>query len=393
MNKRITTITLAIGLMAAGTASAFEYSGYFRAGPGQKTDTNTDPNSLRCFNGSAPDGHGGIGRLGNECHTYGEFGLSHSMNVDGVQYKAFWMPNFYSGGNVATGGSDPGGTTLTAVEQLYVEGKGYDIAPNETFWIGKRFYHRTDVHFDDAFFVNMSGTGAGVDGIALGGASLSLAAFRQNDNTANPQSRFNADVENIELYPGGKLRVTLALTEASGTGGENGSGVSIQHDQANVLGGDNRVWLQYAQGSAAVNMGFGNPTDDSSHKTWLLADTIQWVKGPLSGQALVQFGEQKDATTTRKFNAVGGRMAYALSRNFKLQAELGTSSSKPTGGSDERVTKLTIAPTLTTGPNYYDRPELRLYASYFTFNDGYKQAHGLTKSNISAVGAQVEVWF
>ena len=44
-------------------------------------------------------------------------------------------------------------------------------------------------------------------------------------------------------------------------------------------------------------------------------------------------------------------------------------------------------------PNYYDRPELRLYASYFSFNDGYKQAHGLTKSNISALGAQVEVWF
>jgi maltoporin len=68
-------------------------------------------------------------------------------------------------------------------------------------------------------------------------------------------------------------------------------------------------------------------------------------------------------------------------------------TSKPNGGSSERVTKLTIAPTLTVGKNYYDRPELRLYASYFSFNDAYKAARGLTKSNKTAIGAQVEVWF
>jgi maltoporin len=57
------------------------------------------------------------------------------------------------------------------------------------------------------------------------------------------------------------------------------------------------------------------------------------------------------------------------------------------------VTKFTIAPTLTVGPNYYDRPELRLYVSGFNFNNAYQLANGLTKSSKTAVGIQAEMWF
>ena len=35
---------------------------------------------------------------------------------------------------------------------MYAEGKGFDIAPNATFWIGKRFYGRADVHIVDTFY-------------------------------------------------------------------------------------------------------------------------------------------------------------------------------------------------------------------------------------------------
>ena len=78
--------------------------------------------------------------------------------------------------------------------QIYAEGKGFDIAPNQTFWIGKRFYGRADVHMDDTFFVNMSGTGAGMDGIDLGLGSLNVAVFRQGDDDTNPGSRLNLDL-------------------------------------------------------------------------------------------------------------------------------------------------------------------------------------------------------
>lgn len=385
--------TAVLGLMSTG-ASAFEFGGYFRAGPGQKQDTSAKADALRCFNGSTTNGHGGIGRLGNECHTYGELALSHTAELNGVKYKALWMPNFYSGGTVDTGGSDPGGLKVTAVQQLYVEGKGFDIAPGQTFWVGKRFYHRADVHFDDAFFVNMSGMGVGIDGVAVGGASLSLAAFRTDDNKANPLSRVNVDLEGLDVNPGGKLRVTLAFTSASGAGGESGTGISLQHNQSGIAGGlDNTLWLQHAQGSASVSMNFGNATDDSKTKTTLLADALAWTTGPLTGQGLIQFGKSRSPAGDRSFSSIAGRVAYALSKNFKLQGELGTSNSKPQGGKNQQVTKFTLAPTLSVGPNYYDRPELRLYASHFRFNDAYKAANGLTKSSKTAVGAQVEIWF
>ena len=55
--------------------------------------------------------------------------------------------------------------------------------------------------------------------------------------------------------------------------------------------------------------------------------------------------------------------------------------------------KFTIAPTLTVGQKYYDRPELRFYYSYFDMNDAYQVANGQAKKNVSAVGFQLETWF
>jgi maltoporin len=377
----------AIGILSSTAASALEWGGYARVGPGQKNSTGGDGN--RCFNGGADGGKGGIGRLGNECDTYGEFALSQGATVGGVAYKALMMANFYRGGDSSASG------IATSVNQIYVEAKGYNIAPNQTFWIGERFYHRADVHMDDNFFVNMSGTGAGVDGINLGFGSLSVAAFRRGDSSGNPGSRLNLDLEGINVNPGGKLRVSTVFTDFSGAGGKTGMGLSLQHNQSGILGGDNTLWLQYAQGSAYLDQGFGGGTDDSGKKRWRIVESPSWVSGPLSGQGLLQIGEEKDPNgNKRKYSSVGGRVAYALSQNFKLQGEVGVSRQTPSqGASAQQVTKVTVAPTLTVGPNYYDRPELRLYVSGFSFNDAYKLANGLTKSSRTSVGFQAEIWF
>jgi maltoporin len=153
-----------------------------------------------------------------------------------------------------------------------------------------------------------------------------------------------------------------------------------------------------AQGSAGLDMNFSGSktaaTDGSDVKSWRIADSVAWLKGPITGQTLVQLGEQKTkATGTDKFWSIGGRGAYALSKNFKLQAELGYAQLKPHLGSSQNVTKFTIAPTLTVGQDYYDRPELRFYVSTFRFNDAYKLANGQNKSSKTAVGLQAELWF
>jgi maltoporin len=387
------TLLAAAALSVLSTAaSAVEWGGYTRVGPGQKQNSG---DSKRCFNGGAPVGKGGIGRLGNECETYGEFALSETAEVGGVKYKALLMTNFFNGG------SEPGGDTL-GVQQIYVEGKGYNVMPNQTFWIGRRFYRRTDVHMDDAFFTNLTGTGAGVDGFNLGIGTLGVAVFRTKDDpttgpnaVTNPGTRVNVDLGNIAVNPGGQLTFTTAFTDYSGTGGKNGTGLSLMHVQSGLpTGATNTLWAQWAQGSAGLDMGFGAATDSSSAKRWRIADSLAWLKGPLTGQTLFQIGRDKRAGAEDKYYSVGGRAAYAFTTNFKLQAELGFASKDPQGPSKKQnVNKFTIAPTLTVGQDYYSRPELRFYVSRFSFNDAYRTAEGQSKKSKTAAGFQAEIWF
>ena len=42
-------------------------------------------------------------------------------------------------------------------------------------WAGKRFYQRKDIHILDFYYLNDSGTGAGVEGIPVG--NLGQASF------------------------------------------------------------------------------------------------------------------------------------------------------------------------------------------------------------------------
>ncbi len=374
----------ALGLLSSA-ASAVDWGGYARVGPGQKQNSG---DGKRCYEGGAQGGHGGIGRLGNECNTYFEFALSETTDVGGVKYKALMMSNYFNPG------SEVGGEKL-GVNQIYVEGTGYDIAPNQTFWIGKRFYHRADVHMDDLFVVNMTGTGAGVDGFGIAGGKLSFAVFRSDDDDVpNAGTRYNVDLESVPINPGGKLRLTAAVTDFSGVGGENGLGLSLQHNQTGLfLGADNTLWVQWTRGSAYLDMGFGGALDGSGVKRFRIADSLAWLKGPLTAQTLFQVGREERAGATEKWYGLAGRAAYALTTNFKLQGELGFASNKPEGQSKRNVTKITVAPTLTVGPDYYDRPELRFYVSHFRFNDAYRIAQGQTKKNKTALGFQAEIWF
>jgi maltoporin len=407
MKMKPTLLAAAALSLLSTTASAVDWGGYTRIGPGQKQASG---DGQRCFNGggssawgSAAPGHGGIGRLGNECETYAEFALSQGGEAGGVNYKTLLMTAVGSPGSVSPNAD---GNTMK-IAQLYVEGKGFDVAPNVSFWVGRRFYHRADVHFDDSFYV-MGGmqdnAGAGADGIDLGVGSLGVAVFRRGDSasTGNAGTLLNFDLQGINVNPGGKLRATASFAQHKGTNGENGSGLSFQHNQANVFGADNTLFVQWSKGTVWLDMGFtGNPTQSPDSKRWRIADSLAWTKGPLTAQTLVHYGNAKEPNALGEHNAttfsLAGRAAYAMTKNFKLQGELGFATTKSDFGGvsqpKQNVTKLTIAPTLTVGPNYYDRPELRFYVSMFNYNDGYKNALGQSKSSKTAAGFQAEIWF
>jgi maltoporin len=232
-----------------------------------------------------------------------------------------------------------------------------------------------------------------------------LAVFRTGDAAAGPDetplTRFNIDWEKAAINPGGTLRVTGTYTKAQGTDGQKGQGISVQHVQVLQAGPTptalptlaNTAWLQYARGSSGLSMGNGNALEDTDVKRWRIADSVALLRGPLTFQALVAYGQETFPDNKAKDFTISGRVAYALTKNFKLQAELGHDRVKFDVGDKQNITKFTIAPTLTVGPDYYARPELRFYYSYFKYNDAYRLAQGQSKDHKSAVGFQAEIWF
>ncbi len=372
--------------VAANQVQAVDWNGYFRAGPGS-----TKSGASRACYGL--DGPGLKYRLGNECDFYGEFLVSQSFKNDGVDYKAGLMTYLWEG-------NTNGDTERVGINQMYVEGTGYDIAPTATFWAGKRFYGLADVHIVDTHFTKMSGVGAGVMNLDAGVGKLAIAYFKTDADAVKSGNRINIELNNVPANADGKLRFIGTLTEGHFSGGKRGAGFTVQHNQDKFLGlgGSNTLWLQAAQGSANINGNFGDLSAGSDVKSWRVIESFTWQQGPFGGQALALWQQDRSNTNGKLRSAsVGGRASYALTRNFKLVGELGHSQQKPQGAATAKLTKLTLAPTLSTGPDFWNRPELRLYVTTARWNDAAGNLTGQSafagQTHGTSFGAQAEIWF
>ncbi len=398
-------LTVLAAMLLASTASqAVDFGGYFRAGPGA---TRQDA-SRACYGLNGP---GLKYRLGNECDFYGEFLLSQGFQTEGVDYKAHLMTNIHEA-------NTNGDKVKLGINQMYAEAKGFDVAPQTSFWIGKRFHGRADVHIVDTFFTNLSGTGAGFDtpiggsggSGGTGGAKLGVSYFKTDASATDSGNRINVDAHDIAANPGGKLRFVGTLTEGRlrGQRGTNGVGLIAMHLQDNFLGagGGNTLWAEYAQGSAGLDGNFGGLGDPSSHKKWRLVESFTFQSGPVGGQTIAMWERDKTPAGAQTRVSLGGRVSYALTKHFKLVTEIGHSQVKPELGPTAKLTKFTFAPTLSTGPGFWNRPELRLYVTSAKWNAA---ANALAttpatdnivgspafsgKTSGTSYGAQVEMWF
>lgn len=389
-----TRLSAAIFLLAAaGAAQAVDFSGYIRGGPGL-----TSKNTARaCYhlNESAGNGiaHGLNYRLGNECDLYGEFQAVQGFKQGGLDYSATLMVYHYSNGT-NTKNNELG------IEQMYAEVKGFDVLPEGTFWIGKRRGRRGDVHIVDWFFTDHKGVGAGVSGLSVGSGKLGLAWYKTDGDSSDtrPGNRLLAEVLGIDSNPGGKTNLFFTFVNGDFTGGTSGIGASLRHDQ-NLGGGlSNTLWAQMATGSASLESNFGDLTRKSSAKSYRLVDSINWQSGRFGGQALALVGSSEDNNGKKTVaTTLGGRMSYGVTKNFKMVGELGVSRYKTDGSDAARLTKLTIAPTLSVDSDFWSRPELRLYVTTAKWNGAAGnvtgQANLASKTSNTSAGAQVEWWF
>ena len=380
----------AFALFAANAAHAVDWTGYMRGGPAATT---VSGESRQCYGLASP---GLKYRLGNECDFYGEFQLAQAVKADGVDFNAVLMTNYYS--------PQTESNANYGIEQAYVEMKGVDLAPQALFWMGKR-RDRDDVHIVDTFFTNMSGVGAGIENIDAGFGKFGIAGYKTDSNPSvnntNGIARIHAQLYDIPVNPDGKLRLVGTFSKADSQGGvkgKDGFGFTAEHVQDKFFGGGNHIWVQYAQGSTNINQGFGNAVADSGTKTWRVVESPSWQIGAFGGQAIALY-QHDEAANGVKWNSytLGGRGSWGVTKNLKFLTEVGFSGRKPNSGSQENLTKITIGPALSTGPDFWKRPELRLYVTYADFNKAAAAdaANGLptNKTNAVSYGAQVEIWF
>jgi maltoporin len=390
------SVPMILGAMLALPAAAqisLGSTGYFRVGP---QATAKDSNRA-CYGLSGAEWKY---RLGNECDFYGEFLFTGNIKqATGETVKISLMPNIYNGSASESGDAKLG------MAQMYAEVGGLDFAPQASFWAGKRYHRGADVHIVDKFFEQLDGTGAGATVNALGG-KLDVAYYRADGAGAagaqKPGNRLNAWLRDAPVNPGGTVNVVLNVTKGDFTGGKAGTALSLRHSQANILGGSNNLWFQVAQGSAGLTGNFGDLTASSDVKKFRIADGFQFqVNEALGGQAIASFQSNKSDAGDATITSLGGRVSYALSRNFKLVSELGIDRVKPSGGSAANLTKFTIAPTLAAGKGFWDRPELRFYVTTAKWNDAANTQAGLAgltgigdgKTSGTSYGVQAEIWW
>lgn len=381
------------GQVAAQDEEGFH--GYLRAGFG--SSSTGGPQSCYSLGGNTMKY-----RLGNECDAYTKFGYTKNVaRVDEVRfYTTVWLAG-YSSHSAFEG-------ARTEINKAYIEARGLPFLNGGNAWIGKRDYLWSDVHMLDLWYVipTYNSTGAGLDQVPLGPGKFSYALFKDNDrNTVRRTAaapgaagervtdtsaalRHNFVYQGLPVNRGGTLNAIATLVQAQ-RGPElpgapqrhGGWAMTVFHKQS-VGGGVNTAGLQYGVGPGT---GVGPGADEGvalfgpSGSTMLGHDVTQfrafdylWIQPTphfgMSFIALMQ-RDKSNAQGSSTWLTIGARPVFGINKYFKLQFEVGADRlSDPAGGPARRLTKLTIAPTISAGPGLWARPELRAFVTYGKWN-------------------------
>uniref|UniRef100_UPI003D0A5389 carbohydrate porin n=1 Tax=Vibrio sp. TaxID=678 RepID=UPI003D0A5389 len=169
--KKVSVLATAVAAsLAAGSALAVDFYGYFRAGTGISASGTGDV---------AVD-KAGIGRLGNENDNYYEFGFREEFKRAEQIWKIESMIARGDQGNRGWENDNP-----VNIAQFAVKAQG--LLSNDkdaTLWAGKTYYQRRDIHITDFYFLNTSGTGGGIENLSVGNQKLSLALIQDGGDSS-----------------------------------------------------------------------------------------------------------------------------------------------------------------------------------------------------------------
>ncbi|OPA84887.1 maltoporin [Pseudomonas fluorescens] len=386
-------------------AHALEFAGYLRSGTG----TSTGSGPQQCF--QLPGAQTKY-RLGNECEQYAELELRQDVFTldDGSVLSVDAMASLYNKYDRALKfqGENNGSARMP---QMYAQWSNMPSLNGGSLWAGRRYYKRNDIHISDFYYWNQSATGGGIEDVKIGDLKYSYALSRKDNLYQKAYvTRHDFNVAGFKTNPGGELELGLSyLEKAGGRDANSGWALTAQHVQQAFLGGKNKFALQYGEGPG-TGLGYtGNTALDNSSKSYRAVEFFDWQVTPRFG-GQIEAVYQKDVrpgSQDQTWMSLGVRPVYALTEQFKLVAELGHDQVDATGGT-RKLSKFTFAPTWSPkGPEFWARPEVRLYYTYATWNAAAKRAanelaagsalsdtgsYGTARHG-SNVGVQVEYWW
>jgi maltoporin len=370
---------------------SLEFHGYLRSGIG----SNSEGGDQACFK---LDGAAAKYRLGNECETYGElsFGKKVWKNDDGAYFNVSTRLAFSVDQAQDWEEADP------AFREAYVEAGNLfgGVLEGANFWVGKRFYNRQDAHINDFYFWDNSGPGAGVENIDVGVGKLSYAMRRNTSDDDRAVTSHDFKLSGIKTNKNGSLDVGVNLLRSDESQadfeGTNGKQFHLMHTQSNVLGGFNKLAVQYGDGSGVGLNPYPNDSADSDDKVLRVTEQLVWQKGEkFSGMAEAVYQKVEDGDT---WMSVGLRPTLHINKHFGVGLELGHDRVKDKDGEVRSLNKITLAPYLSPTANFWSRPQLRAFVTYADWDDA-AQAKGVangvfgTDTHGMSYGFQLESWW
>lgn len=417
----------ALGSQVAVADENFEFAGYLRAGTGQ----NSEGGDQVCFQVS---GAGSKYRLGNECEVYSELSFRYLAWQDDDSDGFFKINTLLA---FVVPGEEDFEETEPAFRTAWIQGSNlFDgVLEGTTFWAGKRFYYRNDIHINDFFYWGQGASiGGGIEDLDVGFGKFAFAwLMNTKDDTYNFQTvvldpdgvptgelrdeagspipnndrslqRFDFRLLSMPVNPGGLLDLGFDYRYSNESeddfNGNDGFMVNVQHFQdIPGLNGYNKGAIQYGQGAGANLNDFGNDEQDSDNETWRFVNQFVWgsddaVNGRWSGMFAFVYEDrdwEQEFGGEQKWLSLGVRPIYSFSDHVHLAVELGWDQVDPDEGDERELTKITIAPFLARGRGFFKRPDIRLFLTYADWNDAAQEA-GVITSGESPFGTSTDGW-
>ncbi|GAB3240126.1 maltoporin [Pseudaeromonas pectinilytica] len=412
MKAKLLASSVAIALaLTATSASAVNFTGYFRSGVGVSQDGSTQSWMIPY-----------VGRLGNEADTYTEIGLGQELYNKGG--KTFYVDSMLSmnsdGSNDWEATGDANDATF-ALRQFNIQAKGLiEASPEAVVWAGKRYYQRHDLHIIDSKYWNVSGAGAGVENIKAGDGAFAVAWIRNDADKLNVNY---ADLRYAGLKPWEGAWAEVGIDYAIGNATDAQDEAATYEDFKNSVmltaelsqyfassGINEKFVLQYADKGLAHNMidqggGWYDvwSGDNSDAKGYRFINNGDM---PLGDKFYVNYvftygkaEKHADWTDNTELISLVGRAHYQWTEIMKTVVEAGTFTKETeyTSGTSYKDAgqKYTIAQAWSAGKGFWARPELRVYASYLKDGgDGENLTfNGSTDDNTMNFGVQAEAWW